>query len=243
FAGDSKDIALVMIQDIEDALERNLPKLEWMDDPTREAAVGKIKKVKNKVGYPNKWKDYSAMKVGDKYFENEVAAGKWSFKRIMDKIGKKVDPDEWFAPASIVNAFYNPLQNDMNFPAGIMQPPFFSADFPKAMNYGAIGMVMGHELTHGFDDQGRQFDGDGVMKEWWPAEVAARFDERASCIGDTYSAIEVQPGVKLNGDLTMGENIADHGGIREAFSAYNAHVVKNGAEAQAVEGLTNEQLF
>lgn len=243
FAGESKTIAIEMILAIEGALEANLPKLEWMDDATRTAALGKIKKVKNKIGFPNKWRDYSKLEAGEVYTTNAQAAGKWSFERNMDKVGTEVDPEEWFLPASIVNAFYNPLQNEMNFPAGIMQAPFFSADHPKAMNYGAMGMVMGHELTHGFDDQGRKFDGDGVMQEWWSPEVSTRFDERTACIEKAYSDVEVQPGVNINGKLTMGENIADHGGIRESFSAYRALVAKDGAEAQAVEGLSNEQLF
>ncbi len=242
FAGKSKDLALEMITDIEAAMESALPNLEWMDEGTREAAVGKIKLVKNKVGYPNKWREYSKLELGDNFFASAVAAAQWGFKREMDKVGGKADPDEWFMPASIVNAFYNPLQNDMNFPAGIMQPPFFSQDFPRAMNYGAMGMVMGHELTHGFDDQGRKFDGNGVMQEWWAPEVAERFEARAACIDETYSAIEVQPGVFLNGKLTMGENIADHGGIREAYTAYTTWNAANN-ENTGVEGVTNEQLF
>lgn len=241
FAGSSKDTALAMILDIEKAMEAALPQLEWMDDSTRAAAVAKIKLVKNKVGYPDKWRDYSKIEKGDNYFESATHAAEWNWKREMDRVGGKADLEEWGLPASIVNAFYNPLQNDMNFPAGIMQPPFFSKDYPKAMNYGAMGMVMGHELTHGFDDQGRKFDGNGVMQEWWAPEVASKFEERTVCIDKAYSAVEVQPGVFLNGKLTMGENIADHGGIREAYQAYKRAGGLD--EDTGVQGVTNEQLF
>jgi endothelin-converting enzyme/putative endopeptidase len=243
FAGDSRDIAIAMIMDIEAALEAALPNLAWMDDKTREAAIGKAKKVKNKIGYPSKWKSYDKVEVGDSFFDNGLAAARHEYTRVMDKVGGKVDPEEWFMPPSIVNAYYNPLANDINFPAGILQPPFFSADYPKAMNYGAIGMVMGHELTHGFDDTGRKFDGDGVMTEWWAPEVAAKFEEEAACIEKAYSEYEVQPGMFINGKLTLGENIADHGGIREAFTAYQGWVKKNGDEETGIEGITDEQLF
>ena len=243
FAGDSRDIAVAMITDIEAALEAALPNLAWMDAATREAALGKIKKVKNKIGYPKKWKTYEKIEVTESYFDNGLAAARHEYKRIMDKVGTDVDPDEWFMPPSIVNAYYNPLANDINFPAGILQPPFFSQEYPKAMNYGGIGMVMGHELTHGFDDTGRKFDGDGVMKEWWAPEAATAFEEQTACIGKAYSEYEVQPGKFINGELTMGENIADHGGIRESFNAYRSWVEKNGEESTGIDGITNEQLF
>jgi endothelin-converting enzyme/putative endopeptidase len=243
FAGDSRDIAVAMITDIEAALEAALPNLAWMDDTTRAAALGKIKKVKNKIGYPKKWKTYEKVEVGESYFDNGLAAAHHEYRRIMDKVGGKVDPDEWFMPPSMVNAYYNPLANDINFPAGILQPPFFSREFPKAMNYGAIGMVMGHELTHGFDDTGRKFDGDGVMQEWWAPEAATAFEEQTVCIEKAYSEYEVQKGMFINGKLTMGENIADHGGIRESFNAYRNWVATNGEEKTGIEGVTNEQLF
>ena len=142
-----------------------------------------------------------------------------------------------------VNAYYNPSNNEMVFPAGILQPPFFHRDFSKAQNYGGIGMVMGHELTHGFDDQGRKFDGSGSMTQWWDDKVVAQFEGRAQCVENLYSTYEVQPGVAINGKLTLGENIADLGGVKEAFHAYQAWVADNGAEKQFVPKLTNEQLF
>src|SRR5690606_26426682 len=148
FAGDSKDIALDMIQRIEAAFAASLPGLSWMDDTTRQAALGKMQKIENKIGYPEKWKTYDGLDVSGKYFADALAARTWSSNYALAKIGKQVDEKEWYWPASIVNASYNPLQNFMNFPAGILQPPFFHRDFPKAMNFGAMGMVMGHELTH-----------------------------------------------------------------------------------------------
>src|SRR5690606_15953175 len=243
FPGDSKDIAVDMIQRIEAAFAAGLPGLAWMDDATREAAVGKMSKIENKSGYPEKWKDYKGLDFSGGYFNDAIAARTWASGYSLAKVGKKVDEQEWYWPASIANASSDPLQNFMNFPAGILQPPFFHRDFPKAMNFGAMGMVMGHELTHGFDDSGRKFDGDGVMREWWAPEVAAQFDAQAQCIVDTYSAIEVQPGVKLKGELTLGENIADFGGHKEAYDAYRQWVTESGAEPQLVEGLSNEQLF
>ena len=243
FPGDSKDIATDMIQRVEAAFEAGLPELEWMDDATREAAVGKMKKVENKIGYPEKGKTYEGLEFSGTYFADSVAAATWATRYQLDKIGQKVDEEEWSWPASIVNASYNPLQNFMNFPAGILQPPFFHRDHPKAMNFGAMGMVMGHELTHGFDDSGRKFDGDGVMHEWWAPEVSAKFEAQAQCVVDTYSSLEVAPGVGVNGELTLGENIADFGGLKEAYTAYQAWVAEQGPEDQVVTGLTNEQLF
>ena len=243
FPGDSKDIAVDMIQRVEAAFAAALPAIDWMDDATRAAAVDKMSKIENKIGFPEKWKTYDKLKFSGAYFEDAIASRKWAHNYSLAKIGKQVDEQEWYWPASIVNASYNPLQNFMNFPAGILQPPFFSREFPKAMNFGAMGMVMGHELTHGFDDQGRKFDGDGVMREWWAPEVASKFEGEAQCIVDTYSAIEVQPGTPLKGELTLGENIADFGGLKEAFLAYQQYVAENGAEPQLIDGLTNEQLF
>lgn len=243
FAGDSKDIALDMIGRVEAAFEAGLADLEWMDDPTREAAVGKMKKIENKVGYPEKWKTYDGLEFEGSYFADAVAAGRWSNADGLAKIGKPVDKKEWFWPASIVNAGYNPLGNEMLFPAGILQQPFFHASNPKAMNFGAMGLVMGHELTHGFDDSGRKFDADGVMREWWAPEVSARFEERAECIVDTYSAIEVQPDTFVNGQLTLGENIADFGGLKESYAAYTAWTAEGEGEPELIGGLSNEQLF
>ena len=244
FAGDSKSIALEMIVGIEASLERALPGLAWMDASTRERAVGKLRQVTNKIGYPDKWRDYSGLSIGSgPYAESVLAANRFEFRRLLDKVGKPVDKKEWGMTPPTVNAYNNPTVNEMVFPAGILQPPFFSRDFPRAMNYGAVGMAMGHELTHGFDDQGRKFDGAGRMTEWWDPSVVARFEERARCVETLYSGYEVEPGVRVNGKLTLGENIADLGGIKETYGAYKAWEAEHGAPASPVPGLTNDQLF
>ena len=244
FAGDSKTKALEIIHGIEWAFEDNLPSLAWMDDTTRGRAVGKMKAISNKIGYPDKWRDYSKLdaKAGD-FFGNSMAARAFEFDRTLSRVGKAVDKTEWSMSPPTVNAYYNPLVNEIVFPAGILQRPFFNRDFPVPMNYGAMGMVVGHELTHGFDDQGRKFDANGRLQEWWEPSVSAKFDERAKCVSDLYSTYEPQPGVKLNGKLTLGENIADLGGLKQAYRAYKQWVKEHGEPAVVVEGLTNEQLF
>lgn len=241
FAGDSKQIALGTIGEIERAFEAGLPGLAWMDDPTRARAVDKVKAILNKIGYPDVWRDYSALQVAPgTHFENVVAATRFENDRQLAKVGKPADRAEWYMTPPTVNAYYNATINEMVFPAGILQPPFFSRDFPSAMNYGAIGMVMGHELTHGFDDQGRKFDPQGKLSEWWTPEVSTRYEERAACVEKQYSGYEVQPGLKVNGTLTLGENIADLGGLKLSHRAFKAN--KNPV-ASAVPGLTEDQVF
>ena len=244
FAGSSKEVALTMIGDIEHAFEHGLPALAWMDDATRGRAAEKVETLIDKIGYPDSWRDYSQLEVvPDSYFANRLAANAFEFDYEADKIGKPVDRSEWGMTPQQVNAYYNPLWNEIVFPAGILQPPFFHKDFPAAMNYGGIGGVIGHELTHGFDDQGRKFAPDGRLREWWEPEVAERFEERAQCVADFYSELEVAPGAKVNGQLTLGENIADIGGVKEAYQAYEAWEERNGAPEPLVDGLTDDQLF
>jgi predicted metalloendopeptidase len=245
FPGDSKDVALSMIHEIETAFENNLPELAWMDDATRERAKEKVRAVKNKIGYPDEWRDYSGLEVtSDDFFANVLAGNRFDSDFEAAKIGQPVDPNEWGMYPQMVNAYYNPLGNEMAFPAGILQPPFFHRDFPAAMNYGAMGAVMGHELSHGFDDQGRKFAPDGELREWWEPEVSERFEERASCVADFYSQYEVEPGQNVNGRLTLGENIADIAGVKQAHSAYMDWLAtQETAPEPAVPGLTNEQLF
>ncbi len=245
FAGDSKKVATEMIHDIEAAFEGSLPRLSWMDDATRGRAKEKVSTLFNKIGYPDEWRDYSGLKLerGD-HFGNSLASREFEFDYETAKAGKPVNRKEWGMNPQAANAYYNPLWNEIVFPAGILQPPFFHRDHPAAMNYGGIGGVIGHELTHGFDDQGRKFDPKGSMSEWWAPEAAAKFEERAQCVDDFYSKYEVAPGAKVNGRLTLGENIADIGGVKEAFQAYKLWEARNGRKAPAlVEGLTNEQLF
>ncbi|MCB9567346.1 MAG: M13 family metallopeptidase [Myxococcales bacterium] len=243
FAGESKAIALDLIQRIEAAFEANLPSLAWMDDTTRERAVAKVKAIFNKIGYPDKWRDYSGLEVAGGYLANTIAAQRFDYEYQASKIGKPVDRDEWRAGPPVVNASYSGTRNEMWFPAGILQAPFFDREFPMAMNFGGIGVVMGHELTHGFDDQGRKYDGSGMLQQWWGDEVIAGFESRTACVDKVYSAQEVEPGLHVDGKLTMGENVADMGGLKQAFGAYKKWAGENGGDATPhVEGLTNEQL-
>ena len=244
FGGSSKDKALEMISDIQTAFENSLPALNWMDDATRARALEKKSALRNKIGYPDNWRDYSAMQIKkNDFFGNVLAALEFEFDRQARKIGNPVDPKEWLMTPQMVNAYYHPLLNEMAFPAGILQPPFFHRDFPAVMNYGGIGGVIGHELTHGFDDQGRKFDPSGQMREWWEPQATEKFQAQAQCVDDFYSAYEVEPGVHVNGQLTLGENIADIGGVKEAYFAYGMWQDRHGAPKAAIEGLSNEQLF
>lgn len=245
FAGDSRAIALDLITRIESAFEDNLPQLSWMDDATRQRAVQKMEAIRNKIGYPDDPRTYDGLTIeAGNYYSNVLAAREFNGDYNADKIGKPVDPTEWRAPPQIVNASYSGTRNEMWFPAGILQAPFFDQSYPMAMNFGGVGMVMGHELTHGFDDQGRKYDGSGTLREWWDEKAVRAFEERASCVGELYSSQEPEPGLHINGDLTMGENIADLGGLKEAFFAYRAWAAQNGGDAEPhVPGLSNEQLF
>jgi putative endopeptidase len=191
-----------------------------MDETARAASREKLRKIDNKIGYPEKWRDYSAMKIGrESLLENVEEASWFETRRDLAKIGKPLDRNEWAMTPPEVNAYYNPSMNEMVFPAGILQTPFFKTDAPVIPNHGGIGMVMGHELTHGFDDQGRQFDGDGNLHEWWSPEVGKAFDERAACVAAKYDQYVAVDDVHLNGKLTLGENIADIGGLKMALLA------------------------
>jgi endothelin-converting enzyme/putative endopeptidase len=243
FAGDSKEIAVDMIQRIEDEFEKGMTHLDWMDEATRKVAIEKSQAITNKIGYPDKWRDYGTLKVrADDHYGNVMRGNKHDSIFWLDMAGEEVDKDLWYMTPQMVNAYYNPLANEIAFPAGIMQPPFFSRNFPKALNYGAMGMVMGHEVSHGFDDSGRKFSATGAMTEWWAPEVAERFEERATCIEEQYAGYEVQSDLFVNGKLTLGENIADLGGLKQAHAAYMKWREENGPEPE-VAGLSNEQLF
>jgi len=244
FPGASKTVALEMIGDIFGAFESALPSLEWMDDTTRGRAMEKVATLNPKIGYPDEWRDYSGLAVAsDDYFANYLASSEFEFDYDAAKMGQPVNRNEWGMTPQMVNAYYNPLWNEIAFPAGIMQPPFFHKDFPSAMNYGGMGGVIGHELTHGFDDQGRKFAPDGRLREWWEPEVASRFEERAQCVDDFYSQYSVAEGASVNGKLTLGENIGDIGGVKEAHAAFKALEKRTGDMEPAIEGLTNDQLF
>ncbi len=244
FAGGSKEVALEMIGDIASAFEASLAELAWMDETTAARAVAKARKISHKVGSPDSWRDYSRLRVEPgRFFENVVAGQVFEWERQLAKIGGPVDRDEWLTTPQRVNAYYDPLANEIVFPAGILQPPFFHVDYPAAMNYGAAGAVVGHELTHAFDDQGRRTDGDGVPRQWWEPEATARFETAARCVADQYARFEVEPGVHVDGELTLGENLADLGGLKQAFRAYRGWQARHGAPEPLVPGLDDVQLF
>ena len=220
---EGKAMAKEMIVNIEKAFEANLATLEWMDDAAKKASLYKLHKIDNKVAYPEKWRDYTKLVVGrDSLLENVLNAARFETARDLAKIGKPVDRGEWRMTPPTVNAYYSASLNEMVFPAGIMQLPFFSPDAPVPSNYGGLGMVMGHELTHGFDDQGRKFDGDGNLREWWSPRVAKAYEERASCVAKQYDGYVAVDDVHLNGRLTLGENIGDIGGLKMMIAALRA---------------------
>jgi putative endopeptidase len=209
-----------LVAQIETSMSADIKQLEWMSPETKVAAQAKLDKISNKIGYPAKWKNYSTVKVTPTDLVGNVQAATWfEVKRNLDKLGKPVDKAEWGMTPPTVNAYYSPSQNNINFPAGILQPPFFSDLTDDAVNYGAIGVVIGHELTHGFDDQGRKFDGDGNLRDWWGPKDGPEFETRAKCLDDEYSSFSPVEGVNLKGKLTLGENTADNGGLKLAYMA------------------------
>jgi putative endopeptidase len=243
FGADGKERTLRMVAALERALGEDLEKLPWMTATTKKEALVKLHAITNKIGYPEKWRDYSSVVIKpDDHMGNGYRADEFEFQRQVDKIGKPIDRLEWFMSPPTVNAYYDPQMNNINFPAGILQPPFFDKSIDDAVNFGAIGMVIGHELTHGFDDEGRQFDPKGNLRDWWTAKDASAFEERAACFADSYSNFSVAPGVNVNGKLTLGENTADNGGVRIALMALASSMSKEQA-ARKIDGYTAEQRF
>ncbi len=241
FGGQSKQRVLNMVHALEQALQSDIRELSWMTAETKKQALTKLAGVENKIGYPDKWRDYSSLKIirGDA-LGNSTRANEFETHRQLAKIGTPVDRSEWSMSPPTVNAYYNPQENNINFPAGILQPPFFDMRADDAVNMGGIGAVIGHEMTHGFDDQGRQFDAKGNLRDWWTAQDAKAFEERAQCFVDQYSKYAPVEGVHLNGKLTLGENVADNGGVRLALLALRA---MSGINDRTVEGFTPEQQF
>lgn len=240
FGGDSKAAAVSYVEGISEAFGANLDKLDWMDDETKEKAKEKLSKFSNLIGYPSKWETYE-YEVGDVYAANLLGAAAFETGKNLARIGEPVDRERWEMTAPTVNAYYHPLKNQMVFPAGILQPPFYAVSSAIPVNLGAMGMVVGHELTHGFDDQGSQFDGDGNLQMWWTEASRKAFEEKTQCVADQYSGYEVLEGVNLDGKLTLGENIADLGGLKLAFAAYRA--LTEEAPAETVDGFTPDQQF
>jgi endothelin-converting enzyme/putative endopeptidase len=213
-----------------------------MGDETKQQALTKLSKFTPKIGYPENWRDYSSMEIVEgNLIANVKNAAHFEYMRNIDKLDKPVDKSEWFMNPQTVNAYYNPAWNEIVFPAAILQPPFFNVEADDAANYGGIGAVIGHEIGHGFDDQGRKFDGDGNLRDWWTEEDNARFEERKDKLAAQYNSYEVIDGLTINGEFTSGENIGDLGGLGIAYKAYRLSL--NGEEAPVIEGFTGDQRF
>jgi endothelin-converting enzyme/putative endopeptidase len=242
FGAEGKQRTLRMVHAIEKAMNEDLGQLSWMTPETKKAAYEKLQAVADKIGYPDKWRDYSSVRIArDDLTGDALRATEFEVHRDLNKIGKPVDRGEFGMSPPTVNAYYNPQENNINFPAGILQPPFYSNAADDAVNFGAIGAVIGHELTHGFDDQGRKFDGQGNLRDWWTKEDAAAFEKRAQCLIDEYAKFKPVDDVHLNGKLTLGENTADNGGIRLAFAALLDTL--DGKPGETVDGYTPQQQF
>jgi predicted metalloendopeptidase len=243
FPPEAKRRALDMVANLIAALRSDITTLSWMSDPTRKQAITKLEAFIRKIGYPDKWRDYSALTIDrGPYVNNMLRADNFETRRTLRKIGQPVDKTEWGMTPPTVNAYYNAAINEIVFPAGIMQPPFFSISFDDAINYGAMGSVIGHEMTHGFDDQGRQYDASGNLSNWWTDEDMARFKERAECIVKQFNGFEVEPGLFENGKLVQGESIADLGGLVIAYAAFQKSMEGKPRPAN-IDGYTPEQRF
>jgi len=239
FGAEGKARTLKMVDALEKALGQDLEQLPWMTAETKKQALVKLRAIANKIGYPDQWRDYSSVAIRrDDPVGNTERANAFEFERQLKKIGKPVDRQEWGMTPPTVNAYYDSSMNDINFPAGILQPPFYDNAMDDGVNFGGIGMVVGHELTHGFDDEGRQFDAKGNLRDWWTPEDAKEFEKRAACIEREYSKFEVAPGAMVNGKLTLGENTADNGGVRIALMALLNTI---GGTEKKIDGFTPEQ--
>ena len=244
FGADGKQRMLKMVNALEDALGQDIQGLDWMTPETKKQAEVKLKAITNKIGYPDTWRDYSSVKIvrGD-FLGNAQRAREFEIKRNLNKIGKPLDKKEWGMTPPTVNAYYSPSNNDINFPAGILQPPFFDKDVDDAVNFGGIGVVIGHELTHGFDDQGSKFDAQGNLTNWWTQADRDEFEKRTTCVADEYSSFVAVDDVHLNGRLTLGENTADNGGLRIALAALHEAMAKGAKVDAEKDGFTPDQRF
>ena len=240
FPAESRRQMLDLVNNIKTVLSARINQLDWMGDATKNAAQEKLAKLTVKIGYPDEFRDYSALVVQrDDLYGNVIRATQFGWQRELDRLDKPVDRKEWAMPPQKVNAYYNPTLSEIVFPAAILQPPFFDPKADPAVNYGGIGGVIGHEISHGFDDQGRKSNGDGVLQDWWTSEDAEHFNQRAERLGAQYDSIEVLPGEFINGKLTMGENIGDMGGLNLALDGYRASL--NGQPAPVLDGVTGVQ--
>jgi putative endopeptidase len=246
FGAEGKQRMLKMVDALEKSLNEDIEKLSWMSDATRKEAAVKLEAIRNKIGYPDQYRDYSSVVIkSDDLWGNVERAEEFESKRQIAKIGKPLDRKEWGMTPPTVNAYYSPAYNEIVFPAGILQPPFFDKSMDDAVNFGGIGLVIGHELTHGFDDQGRKFDPKGNLHDWWTEQDGKEFEKRVSCVADEYSNFVAVDDLKLNGRLTLGENTADNGGARIALMALEHMIAddKTGKEGQKIDGYTPEQRF
>ena len=240
FKPEAKERMVKLVDNLILSMQDRINKVDWMSEDTKVEALAKLKKFNAKIGYPNKWKDYSKLVVKpDELVLNTMRSAEVEYRREMNKLGKPIDREEWGMTPQTVNAYYNPSMNEIVFPAAILQPPFFNMKADDAVNYGGIGAVIGHEITHGFDDQGRKYDGDGNMREWWTKEDSERFDERAQVVIDQYSAFVPIDTLHINGELTLGENIADIGGLTVSYNAYQLSL--DGKEPPVLNGFTGNQ--
>ena len=248
FTPEAKARAQELVDNVRNALKARIENLDWMSAETKEKAIAKWNTFLPKIGYPDTWRDWSGLSVApDNFYANVMAAGKYNYRYDLDKIGKPTDRKEWGMTPQTVNAYYNPTDNTINFPAAILQPPFFDANADDAINYGGIGAVIGHEASHGFDDEGSQFDGAGNNKNWWSKEDRAKFDARTDKLVqqfNDYTPIKDKPDAHVNGKLTLGENIADLGGVNVAYDALQVALKNHPEEAnRKVDGYTEDQRF
>lgn len=242
FPAEAKERMVKLVKNLQSTLGERIQNLAWMSDATKAKAEEKLNAFTVKIGYPDKWKDYSSLQIKkDSYWENIVRAKEFDYDEMINKINKPVDKSEWHMPPQMVNAYYNPTTNEICFPAGILQPPFFYIDADDAVNYGAIGVVIGHEMSHGFDDQGSKYDKDGNLADWWTADDAKQFGTRAKVLVDYFNAIEVLPGVFANGEFTLGENIGDFGGLQISYNAFEK--TEEAKKGQKIDGFTPQQRF
>jgi putative endopeptidase len=234
---------LHLVGNLVEAFRRSFDNLDWMGEQTREQALAKLASFTPKVGYPDRWRDYSALAIDDDLVGNVRRSSEFEFNRQLAKLGTPIDRDEWMMLPQTVNAYYHPLLNEIVFPAGILQPPFFDMEADEAVNYGGIGAVIGHEIGHGFDDQGSRFDAQGALRDWWTAEDRERFDERTQALIGQFSELSpiAAPDGKVNGALTVGENIGDLGGLAIGYSAYR--IATEGRDVPELDGLTGAQRF
>ena len=243
FPEKNKEYMIGLVENLRKALGEHISNLEWMSEETKKKALDKLEAMTVKIGYPDKWKDYSELEIDPEktYWENVYKASLWFTKDNLSKLHKPVDKTEWHIYPQTVNAYYSPISNEICFPAGILQPPFFDIEADDSLNYGAIGVVIGHEMTHGFDDQGRQFDKNGNLENWWTEEDEKRFKHLTDKLVEQFNQVEIAPGVHANGEFTLGENIADQGGLRIAHTAY--HNVADKEPETEIEGFSPDQRF